>query len=63
MRQCSIEVEGEEVDEPVVKKHCADKSGHLFHALASPSHDLGPYFGQCEPEEELIPADLICLEL
>jgi hypothetical protein len=27
LRQCSIEVEGEEVDEPVVKKHCADKSG------------------------------------
>ena len=62
-RLCSTEVEGEGVDEPAVKRRCADKSGHLFHALASPSHDLDPYSGQCVPEEELIPADSICLEL
>lgn len=63
LRQCSIKVEGEEVDEPVVKTHCEDKSGHLFHALASLSRDLDQYSGQCVPEEELIPADSICLEL
>ena len=60
---CSIEVEGEEVDEPTVKRRCEDKCEHLFHVLGFPSHDLGPCCGRCAPEEELIPVDSFCLEL